>query len=176
MGGHIYPANQHVFQEMLSAAIGQSEVPYIAYCTNCRSLFLRAGKSCMHILDAVFGVTPLEKPFHVSELRKNRLSLKGRLLHRIWGENFDAMTKQYAVKLTISEEIYDKMDRLHVSEEDVYDVVEYCERNNETALDPETGILTGHLRIGIITYWVQYKKKPDEIEIVNVYCHRIMVS
>ena len=73
MGGHIYPANPGVFQKMLSTAINQSELPYIAYCTNCRNLFLKAGKSCAHILDAVFGLKPLEKPFHISELKKNRL-------------------------------------------------------------------------------------------------------
>ncbi len=49
------------------------------------------------------------------------------------------MEKHYTVKLSISEEIYDKMDKLHISEEDVYDVVEYCEQNNETVLDADTG-------------------------------------
>lgn len=176
MGGHIYPANPAIFKKTLAAAVNQSELPYIAYCTNCRNLFLKAGKPCMHILDAVFGVKPLERPFHISELRKNRLTLKKRLLKGIWGERMDTTEKHYTVKLANSEEIYDKMDRLHISEEDVYDVVEFCEQNNETVLDSETGILTGHLRIGIITYWVQYRKKRDVLEIVNVYCHRIKVT
>ena len=127
-------------------------------------------------LTAEWGVRPLKKPFHIAELKKNRLALKKRLLERIWGEHLDIMEKQYTVKLTISEEIYDKMDRLHISEEDVYDVVDYCEQNNETVFDRSTGILTGHLRLGIITYWVQYKKEYDKIEIINVYCHRIQVT
>lgn len=176
MGGHIYPANPIIFQKMLATAVGQSGLPYIAYCTNCRNLFLKAGKSCMHVLDAVFGVKPLAKPFHISELRKNRLALKKRLLKDVWGEDLDIMEKEYAVRLSISEEIYDKMERLHISEEDVYDVVEHCEQDNETVLDTETGILTGHLRIGIITYWVQYRKAASGIEVVNVYCHRVRVS
>jgi Fe-S oxidoreductase len=175
MGGHIYPSNPSVFKNTLSTAMDQSELPYIAYCTNCRNLFLEAGKPCMHILDAVFGIEPLKKPFHISELRKNRLALKKRLLQKVWGEEADIMEKQYSVKLTISEAIYDKMDRLHVSEEDVYETVEHCEQADETILDTDTGIFTGHLRIGIITYWVQYRKESDRIEIVNVYCHRIQV-
>ena len=130
----------------------------------------------MHILDAVFGLKPLEKPFHISELKKNRLALKKRLLKNIWGENLDTMEKHYTVKLSISEEIYSKMDNLHISEEDVYDVVEHCEQSNETVLDGETGILTGHARLGIITYWVQYKKESNKIEVANVYCHRIQVT
>jgi Fe-S oxidoreductase len=176
MGGHIYPANPGIFQKMLKTAVNQSELPYIAYCTNCRNLFLKAGKSCMHILDGIFGVKPLEKPFHIAELKKNRLALKKRLLKKIWGEDLDIMEKQYTVKLSFSEEIYDKMDKLHISEEDVYGVVDYCEQNKETVLNKETGILTGHLQIGIITYWVQYKKESDKIEILNVYCHRLKVT
>jgi hypothetical protein len=161
---------------MLSAAVSQSGLPYVAYCTNCRNLFLKAGKSSMHILDAILGSVPLRKPFHISELRKNRLALKKRLLETIWGEGLDTMEKQYSVKLDITDEIYDKMDRLHISEEDVYEVVEHCEQNNETVVDTDTGILTGHLRIGIITYWVQYKKERNKIAVTNVYCHRIKVS
>jgi Fe-S oxidoreductase len=176
MGGHIYPANPAIFRKMQSAAVNQSDLPYIAYCTNCRNVFLEAGKPCMHLLDGVFGVKPLERPFHISELRKNRLALKKRLMEKIWGEHLDIMERQYKVRLIIPQEVYDKMDRLHISEEDVYDVVEYCEKNNETVLDTETGVLTGHLRLGIITYWVQYKKEAGNIEVVNVYCHRITVT
>jgi Fe-S oxidoreductase len=176
MGGHIHPSNPAIFEKMLAAAVGQSDVPYIAYCTNCRNLFVGAGKKCIHILDAVLGTRPLEKPFHIAELRKNRLALKKRLLENVWGEHSDIMEKKYTVTPTIPEDVYEKMDRLHVSEEDVYDVVEHCEQSNETVFDPETGLLTGHLQIGIITCWVQYRKESDRVNVVNIYCHRIKVS
>lgn len=176
MGGHIYPANPEIFHKMLVASVEESELPYITYCTNCRNLFLSAGKEAMHILDGVFGVKPLEKPFHISELKKNRIELKKHLLYNIWGENFEIKRKKYDVKLKINEEVYDKMDRLHISEEDVYDVAEYCEKNNEKIIDIETGIYTGHLQIGIITYWIQYKKNYDYSEVINVYSHRIQLS
>ncbi|MGI6492070.1 MAG: hypothetical protein ACOX0T_06625 [Pelotomaculum sp.] len=176
MGGHIYPANPAIAQKMLSAAINQSDLPYIAYCTNCRDLFLKASKPCSHILDHVFGVDPLVKTSHISQRKKNRLVLKKQLLKQIWGEDFEIMEKQYNVKLQISDELYEKMDKLHISEEDIYEVVEYCEQNNATVLDTETGIHTGYLQIGIITYWVQYRKDAGAINLVNVYSHRLQIS
>lgn len=176
MGGHIYPANPKIFHKMLLTAAGQSELPYITYCTNCRNLFLHAGKSNRHILDNIFGVDPLAKPFHIAELKKNRLALKKRLLENYWGENLDIMEKKYTVKLKISEEILNKMDKMHISEEDVYEVVEFCEQHNQTVLNKETHILTGHLQIGIITYWVQFKREEEYINIHNVYCHRLQLS
>ena len=176
MGGHIYPSNPEVFRKMLNASVNSSDLPYISYCTNCRNLFLSAGKNTRHILDGVFGLEPLKKPFHISELRKNRLKLKKKMLKNIWGENFEIMEKKYMVKLKISEEVYDKMDRLHISEEDVYQVAEHCQESNKTIYNKETKIYTGHLQIGIITYWIQYKKHDEFLEITNVYSHRIMIS
>lgn len=176
MGGHIYPANPEVFHKMLNSSINESELPYITYCMNCRNLFLSADKKCNHILDGVLGVKPLEKPFHISELRKNRIRLKKHLLKEIWGEDFEIEKKKYSVKLKISEEIYDKMDMLHISEEDVYDVVEHCIQSNEEILEPKTEIYTGYKQIGIFTYWVQYKKNDDNIEVVNTYVHRIQID
>ena len=161
---------------MLNASVNSSDLPYISYCTNCRNLLLSAGKNTRHILDGVFGLEPLKKPFHISELRKNRLKLKKRMLKNIWGENFEIMEKKYMVKLKISEEVYDKMDRLHISEEDVYQVAEHCQESNKTIYNKETKIYTGHLQIGIITYWIQYKKHDEFLEITNVYSHRIMIS
>ncbi len=176
MGGHIYPANPEVFHKMLSASVNESELPYISYCINCRNLFLSAGKETRHILDGVFGVKPLDRLFHISELRKNRLELKKRLLYSVWGDEFKIMNKNYDIKLKIPDEVYDKMDRLHISEEDVYEVAEHCEKNNEAVLDEESSVLSGHMQIGIITYWIQYKRHDGYLELINVYSHRIQIS
>jgi hypothetical protein len=129
----------------------------------------------VHILDSVLGEVPIEKPFHISELKKNRMQLKSKLLKSLWEEESENMEREYSVKLKISEELYDKMDKLHISEEDVYETVEYCEQNGETVTDKNTGILAGHLKIGMITYWVEYKKQGGEIELLNIYSHRVEI-
>jgi len=175
MGGHIYPANPEIFHKMLNTSISESEHPYITYCMNCRNLFLTANKECNHILDDVLGIKPLDEPFHISELKKNRMKLKKHLLKEIWGEYFDVQEKKYSIRLKISEDIYRKMDSLHISEEDVYEVVEHCIKNEEEVLDTKTGIYTGHRQIGIFTYWVQYKKNDGDFEVLNVYVHRLQL-
>jgi hypothetical protein len=68
------------------------------------------------------------------------------------------------------------MDQMLISEEDVYAVLEFSEKNNLTVLNTETGVLTGHLQIGIITYWVQYRKQDGFLEVINVYCHKAQVE
>lgn len=176
MGGHIYPANPSIFRKMLETAAGESDLPYITYCVNCRNLFIEQGKASSHILDHVFNLQPLQKKLHISEQKMNRLFLKKRLLETYWGESFRITKKKYTVKLLISEEIYIKMDQMLISEEDVYAVLEFSEKNNVTVLNTETGVLTGHLQIGIITYWVQYRKQDGFLEVINVYCHKAQVE
>jgi hypothetical protein len=31
------------------------------------------------------------------------------------------------------------------------------------------------LRIGIITYWVEYRKQQDKVTVENVYSHRVQI-
>jgi hypothetical protein len=175
MGGHIYPANPSIVHKMTATAAGESDLPYITYCTNCRNLFLEAGKASSHILDPVFNIKPLHKNLHITERKMNRLFLKKRLLETLWGEKFNIRKNKYTVKLLISDKIYEKMDQMHISEEDVYEVLGFCENNNQTVLNTETGILSGHLQIGMITYWVQYKRQDGFLGVLNVYCHKVQL-
>jgi hypothetical protein len=38
----------------VETAAGESDLPYITYCVNCRNLFIEQGKASSHILDHVF--------------------------------------------------------------------------------------------------------------------------
>ena len=41
--------------------------------------------------------------------------------------------------------------------------------------DPESQCYIGHLKIGIITYWVVYKKQSGKCHLVNAYSHRMEI-
>ena len=129
---------------MLKHATGLSEKPYITYCTNCRNLFLNAGKPCKHILDDVFGLAPLSKAYSVSQLKKNRRQLKEDLLREIWGEAHMTERQEEPIRLSIPEAVLDKMNSLLIAEEDVAGVIRHCEQTGSRLLREESGTLLGH--------------------------------
>ena len=76
--------------------------------------------------------------------------------------------------LEIGAELEKKMSMRQILNEDMEKVVEYLEKEQRGVLDPETGTITGHLKIGNMTYWAEYIKKPEGgFVLVNGYAHRM---
>lgn len=179
MGGHIYPANRSLALNMVKHAADLSDKPYIAYCTNCRNLFLSAGKPCKHVLDDVFGLEPLAKLFPVSQLKKNRKALKEDLLKDLWGEAAMTGREEKNIHLCISESVLDKMNNLLISEEDVAGVIRHCEETGSKLIREDSGTFIAYRQIGIITYWVEFSLEKssgeDVYKVLNVYSHRLMI-
>ncbi|MDR0518863.1 MAG: NAD(P)-binding protein [Clostridiales Family XIII bacterium] len=53
-GGQPEAADPAFSRKVASDRAGESELPYIAYCINCRDAFARAGKEAKHILEILF--------------------------------------------------------------------------------------------------------------------------
>ena len=180
MGGHIYAANPALSGKMTETATGQSGLPYIAYCTNCKNRFLSSGKSAVHILDILFGVEPRKSALHIAEKRRNRLELKARLLASLWGEKAEfqeesPMDAENRLVLNIPEALLQKMDKQLISEDDVYETITFSEQEDLAVVNASSGTKTGHKRIGIMTYWVEYRREGDTVDVANVYSHRLHV-
>ena len=43
-------------------------------------------------------------------------------------------------------------------------------------MDKGTNSYTGHLMIGNMTYWAEYRKKDDGFELLNAYGHRMKIE
>jgi hypothetical protein len=180
MGGHIFAANPALSEKMAEAAAAQSPLPYITYCSNCRNLFLNAGKRVVHFADLLFDVPSPDRTPYIAERRENRLKVKRRLSADLGCADGnpaaeEATNERGAVKLNIPESLLRKMDRLFISENDVYDVVDRAERENRAFVDPVTEERIGHMCIGLITCWVVYKENGGVFDVLNVYAHRIRV-
>ena len=80
------------------------------------------------------------------------------------------------MKVCISDELIQKMDKMLILEEEVKAVVEHCENSGQKLFDPKIGCTIGHLQIGIITYWVTYTKNDSGITLNNVYSHRMTIE
>jgi len=172
-GGHIYAANPELSRKFARAAAGQSELPFLTYCTNCRNQFLTNGKQSDTLLDAVFGIEPISEPVHLAERDTNRRLAKANALREFWGE--DAIDKSdTGPAVFISEKVLNKMDALLITETEGIVAIASAENNRNYFEIPNREIRVCEKRIGITTVWVEYKL-PDKgvFEAVNVYSHRV---
>jgi Fe-S oxidoreductase len=166
------PYARHTAQRRVAA--GGS--PYITYCSNCRDVFAAAGKPVWHILDLLFGLNGSDRvPPTVTERRANRAMLKRQVLAEFWGET--AAMEEDPMPLTIAPELRRKLDAERLLETDVAAVIGHCETSGEKVHDPAAGTYSGHLRIGNLTLWAEYRPAPGGgFQLVNAYGHRMSIE
>ncbi len=169
-GGHIYTANKKVWTGMNGLAGELSDKPYITYCENCRNSFLMNGKDCCHILDLAFGTEPLKAPPHIDELRESRRALKA------YFEGKCGETEEKSLKIDISAELYDKLDRRLISVKDIEKVIaDGEETHRRVRLDGDEHYM-GHMQIGYYTLWAEYRKLGEgEYELLSAYSHKMTI-
>jgi len=84
--------------------------------------------------------------------------------------------KESETKLIISPELRHALSDRMILETDIQTVIEHCEKTGEKVLDDDTGNFFGHLQIGHMTYWAEYRKSDDDFELVNAYSHRMSIG
>ena len=174
-GGHVSIANPDYAKKQTALRIEQSQLPYIAYCSNCRDIFSDAGKSCVHILDILFdlGDAEQQRP-SCTKRRANRRTLKENVLQKFWNEKISP-NQNKRIHLLIDEALEVKMSHDQILEEDAAAAIEYCEKTGRTIFDCETDCKTGCAVIGKFTYWVTYRNHGEMFQLINVYCHRMSI-
>ena len=70
-----------------------------SYCMGCRDRYARQGAESAHLLELIYA-SPAGAPPGISEKRKNRLSLKQRLLRDIWKEDTHMAPRGYKIEYT----------------------------------------------------------------------------
>ncbi|WP_027400408.1 pyridine nucleotide-disulfide oxidoreductase/dicluster-binding protein [Anaerovorax odorimutans] len=177
-GGHGSIANPEFAEYVAKQRSELNENPYIAYCINCRDVFLGEEKPVLHILDLLFDINMENNSGlpTVTERRVNRVDLKETLLKEIWGEKMTDKPEECKFDLIIGPEIKEKMNELKILEEDICEVLEFAEKSKRRTYKPEKGTYTCYREIGYITYWLEYRIKGEAYEIVNVYTHRMKIE
>ena len=175
-GGQVAITYPPYASHMVKTRIEQSDKPYITYCSNCRDIFAAAGKPAWHILDLLFDLGNEKRiPPTVTERRNNRLLLKHQLLKEFWKETI--IMEKPVKELYISQELKEKLNKESILETDIYTVIEHCEQSGRKLFDPDAGTFSGHMQIGNMTYWVEYRAKQEHgFELINAYCHRMKIE
>jgi len=172
-GGHIYPASPKVFMKFAERAIAGADdaEEMIAYCANCRDIFVAHGKECRHVLDLVFGRAQKDrKSPTLGTRRENRKFLK----RHFTGETIVERKSPFTFRFT--QEALDQMTRLLILEEEVIRTVEACEESGRTFCDETTDLFYAHYEFENMTVWAVYRREQDQIEIADVYSHRVRVK
>lgn len=178
-GGQPGVANPGYAEFVTQKRISESDNPYITYCINCRDIFLEAGKESIHILEVLFGEDKAsQKLATISERRNNRIDLKRLLLKDFWREEMEASKRDCDIKVIISSELAEQLSGDRILEEDIINVVDFCERTGRKVYHHESGNYSGYREVGYMTYWVEYKEMPEEdsFELVKAYPHRMKIE
>ena len=167
-GGHIYYTNQKLYDTVSARRAGSDERPYITYCANCRDVLAEKGKDTSHLLNVLAKRRREAVPAPtLSERRENRRILKATLS----GEPLP----EKKMRLVISDELTRKMDRALILDSDIMAVISRCRETGSFLMD-EDGVFIGHLKTGIVTYWVFWKEEDDAYIILNAYNHRMSIA
>ena len=71
-------------------------------------------------------------------------------------------------------ELEKKLSDLYILIPEMENVVAHCEREQSGVIDPASGHIIGHLKIGYMTYWAEYEPLPDgRFRLWNGYAHRM---
>jgi hypothetical protein len=162
---------------VVSARITQNDLPYVAYCANCRDIFASAQKPVYHILDLMFGLHgPNRVPPTLTERRNNRIRLKKQVLSEFWRDEPTMEPEKSPINLYIPPEVRQKLNDDMLLEPEIARVVEHCERSGRKIQHPESGNFSGHLQIGNLTYWAEYHPSEDGFVLVKAYSHRMSID
>ncbi|MBD5161928.1 MAG: NAD(P)-binding protein [Oscillibacter sp.] len=177
-GGHGYAVNPVVVKTQAAEQAEQSDLPYITYCTNCRDIFSSRGKSCRHILDLICGINDgLRRPPTATERRNNRRALKRALLTAYPTGETQEREEHTMLKLEMEERVAARMSGDLILEEDLAQAIETCEKESRYLVDLESGHRICHLKIGYVTYWVEYAPSGEDVRTVyNAYSHRMTIK
>ncbi len=170
-GGHMKTANPALYRKIAENRAGESGKPYLVYCANCRSVFLRQNKPCRHILETLFGAG--DHLCTIAEKRANRLFLKGELIQQMEQTVFTPEAHPWdAVSVFIPDEVRLRMEDQLISDDDVKQCI--CEAKDSGYFVSDEGHRLASLVCRVITYWVEFTENADgTFRVWNAYSHRM---
>lgn len=185
-GGQPGIADPEYVRFVAQKRIREMEGTILCYCINCRDSFREEGRNALHILELTSGVakdpSPLPGP---TESRENRKNLRRRLALQLEYqteknnkkgiENMEEMEADF--KLIFSEDLKERLRKERILEEDVEEVIRYCEKSGRKLRLEGDAAFTGYREVGYMTYWVTYEKRSNQNYLVrNVYSHRMKIE
>jgi Fe-S oxidoreductase len=180
-GGLMFNANPDLADKTAKRKAERTENDILAYCAMCRDNLVASGKKTAHLLEYIFPdenqkIDPLERPNPGFSMRQeNRSRLKNNLLEKIWKEEPITMPEYSSVKLIISDEVRDLLEKRRILDQDIQKTILACENSGRKLCNPNDEYILASHRPVRVTYWVEYKPVDGGYEIRNAYSHRMIL-
>lgn len=174
-GGQGAIADPDFAKFVIEKRIGESDLPYITYCINCRDSFRSEGKEALHILEVLYGGSKQHLPT-VSARRENRLLLKENLLREFWREDVTLKREGADIRLEISPALGEKLDKERILESDVASVIAACQKDGCPVYHEDKDTYSCYGMVGHMTLWVEYSFSEETFTLVNAYTHRMKIE
>ncbi|MEJ2040532.1 MAG: hypothetical protein P8X55_16630, partial [Desulfosarcinaceae bacterium] len=110
-----------------------------------------------------------------SQRQENRARLKGGLLQRLWNEVPQKMNAKENVKLVISPDVAERLDRRRILTDDLKEVILHAEASGDRLFHPPSGHYKAAYAPYKVTFWVEYSSSGEGYVIHNAYAHRMEV-
>jgi hypothetical protein len=179
-GGLMHNANPELAGAVAQGRAGRSDSDYVAYCAMCRDNLAAREKRVIHLLDLYFPDSRYPDPAlrprpDWSRRQENRARLRDRLLQHLWHEVPAAMKAHQTIRLEISPEVAEQMDRRRILIEDLQKVIQHAEFSGERLFHPPSGRYKAAYAPYKVTFWVEYTPAKDGYVVHNTYAHRMEV-
>jgi glutamate synthase (NADPH/NADH) small chain len=179
-GGLMQNANPELAREVVQRRAGRSDCDYVTYCAMCRDNLAASGKRVIHLLDLLFPdpdcPDPAVRPRPVWSLRReNRARLKAHLSTHLWNEELMEPCAYQSIKLEISPEVAESLDRRRILVEDLQQVIQHAETSGDRLFNSSNGRYKAAYAPYTVTFWVEYAPSGEGFVIHNAYSHRMEV-
>jgi Fe-S oxidoreductase len=175
-GGLVWCAQPELAGVMGDRRAAELPHPGLASCIMCRDRLVAGGKECLHLLDVLLpgafpasGATPGPG---LSARRANRAALRARLLAR--GGAVPEPPKP-SCRLRVAPDLLARLEERHILLTDVTEAVAGAEACGHWFENREDGCRLGSWRPRKVTFWVAYRKRGEEYELRDAWCHRMIV-
>jgi hypothetical protein len=178
-GGLMDSANPQMAKKVRETRIAQTEAEILTYCAMCRDQLARTGKPVSHILDLLFPDTarPAEEaPQSISARRVQRRRLRETVLAGYPDAELPVREPWEKLELLLSAEVAASMEERRILTDDVRRVLYLADAQGSRFVHGESGDEIASVRLGEVTFWVQYHDEQGKYRIVHCWSHRMSIG
>ena len=107
----------------------------------------------------------------LSMRRINRRRLNYEVRKELWKE--DILMPQAKITYQIADDVRQQMHDRMILETDVVQVLEHADATKEMIYNKTKQIYFSSLRIGNVTFWVEFRKEGELYQVLHTYSHRM---